>query len=102
MVPKLLEGRADDEPIRVWSAGCASGEEPYSVAMLLAEAMGEDDFRERVKIYATDIDEDALAQARQAIYPREALKSMAPEPAREVLRGPTRAASPSEATCADP
>ena len=79
VIPKLLEARADDEPIRVWSAGCASGEEPYSVAMLLAEAMGEKDFRERVKIYATDVDEDALAQARLAVYPREALKAMAPD-----------------------
>ena len=79
VIPKLLEGRADHEPIRVWSAGCASGEEPYSVAMLLAEAMGEEDFRKRVKIYATDVDEDALAQARLAVYPREALKGMAPD-----------------------
>ena len=54
--------------IRVWSAGCASGEEAYSIAMLLAEAMGPEAFRERVKIYATDVDEDALNQARHAVY----------------------------------
>jgi two-component system CheB/CheR fusion protein len=56
------------EPIRVWSAGCASGEEAYSIAMLLSEAIGPDAYRERVKIYATDVDEEALNQARHAVY----------------------------------
>jgi two-component system CheB/CheR fusion protein len=61
-----LVGGPDAAPIRVWSAGCASGEEAYSIAILLAEAMGSDAFRELVKIYATDVDEEALAQARPA------------------------------------
>jgi two-component system CheB/CheR fusion protein len=52
----------------VWSAGCASGEEAYSLAMLLAERLGLPAFQERVKIYATDVDEQALAKARQALY----------------------------------
>ena len=55
-------------PIRVWSAGCASGEEAYTLGMLMAEALGIEEFRQRVKIYATDIDEEALTQARQAVY----------------------------------
>jgi chemotaxis methyl-accepting protein methylase len=55
----------------VWSAGCASGQEAYSIAMLLAEALGDEAFRERVKIYAHRRDEEALAQARQAAYTRE-------------------------------
>jgi two-component system CheB/CheR fusion protein len=67
VVPRLLETRAD-RPIRVWSAGCASGEEPFTVAMLLADAMGRDSFRERVKIYATDVDDQTLNDARQATY----------------------------------
>ncbi|MDC7122759.1 PAS domain-containing protein [Cellulomonas fimi] len=59
-------------PIRVWSAGCSTGEEAYSAAMVLADALGPDDFRDRVKIYATDVDEEALAKARSATYlPRE-------------------------------
>ena len=67
VLPGLLDdiGRA---PIRVWSAGCASGQEAYSLAMELAERLGEDAFRAQVKIYATDVDEDALALARQATY----------------------------------
>src|SRR5215469_14327248 len=66
VIPRLLAERGPDDPIRVWSAGCASGQEAYTLAMLLAEAMGADAFRQRVKIYATDIDADALAQARTA------------------------------------
>jgi two-component system CheB/CheR fusion protein len=52
----------------VWSVGCASGEEPYSLAMLFAEAMGVAEFCRRVKIYATDLDEEALKAARLATY----------------------------------
>jgi two-component system CheB/CheR fusion protein len=63
--------------IRIWSAGCASGEECYSVAILFAEAMGTDAFRERVKIYATDVDEEALATARQASYTDRQLEDVA-------------------------
>jgi two-component system, chemotaxis family, CheB/CheR fusion protein len=68
VIPRILEYRTGSTPIRVWSAGAASGEEAYTAAILLAESLGEDGFRERVKIYATDIDEDALAQARVATY----------------------------------
>jgi two-component system CheB/CheR fusion protein len=68
VLPTVLAERGPDEPLRVWSAGCASGEEAYSLAIVLAETLGADDFRRRVKIYATDIDEEALAQARHAVY----------------------------------
>jgi two-component system CheB/CheR fusion protein len=68
VVPTLLAERAPDDPVRIWSAGCASGEEAYTLAMVFAEAVGPERFRQRVKIYATDVDEDALAQARQASY----------------------------------
>ncbi|OLR92935.1 CheR family methyltransferase [Actinokineospora bangkokensis] len=68
VVPALLAERGPEDPVRVWSAGCASGQEAYSLAMLLADALGPDRFRQRVKIYATDVDEEALAQARQASY----------------------------------
>jgi two-component system CheB/CheR fusion protein len=68
VISVLLAERGPDEPLRVWSAGCASGEEAYGLAITLAEAMGADEFRQRVKIYATDVDEEALSQARHAIY----------------------------------
>jgi two-component system CheB/CheR fusion protein len=65
ILPRIIEAKAPYEPIRVWSAGVASGEEAYSVAMLLCEVLGASEYRERTKIYATDVDEDALSHARQ-------------------------------------
>jgi two-component system CheB/CheR fusion protein len=76
VVPSILEHHPDDQPIRIWSAGCASGEEAYTLAMLFAEALGEESFRSRVKIYATDIDEGALAAARQGSYPARAVEAI--------------------------
>jgi two-component system CheB/CheR fusion protein len=67
-LPRILEAKSAGEPIRVWSAGCAAGQEAYSAAMLFAEALGPEEFTARVKIYATDVDEDALGQARQGSY----------------------------------
>ena len=68
VIPRIVEAKDPSDPVRVWSAGCASGEEAYSLAVLLAEAFGEDLFRQSVKIYATDADEDALAEARRGRY----------------------------------
>ncbi|PRY40779.1 CheR family methyltransferase [Umezawaea tangerina] len=81
-IPALLAERDPDDPIRVWCAGCASGEEAYSVAILLAEALGPEGFRRRVKIYATDVDEVALARARHATYTGRELEGV-PEALRE-------------------
>jgi two-component system CheB/CheR fusion protein len=68
ILPRLLNNKSRRSPIRVWSAGCASGEEAYTLAIVLAEILGVDRFRQRVKIYATDVDEEALNQARHASY----------------------------------
>ena len=76
ILPPLIENKHPQEPIRVWSAGCASGEETYGITMLLAEQLGLERFKERVKIYATDLDEEALVAARQASYPEKDLESM--------------------------
>jgi two-component system CheB/CheR fusion protein len=76
VIPRMLAERGPDDPIRVWSAGCASGQEAYTLAMLLAEALGPDAFRQRVKIYATDIDEEALSEARAASYDAKAIESV--------------------------
>ncbi|HWH95232.1 MAG TPA: CheR family methyltransferase [Baekduia sp.] len=82
VVPSLIAARPADAPLRVWCAGAASGEEAYTIAMVLADALGERAFRDRVRIYATDVDEEALQTARLASYdakavegvPREALE----------------------------
>ncbi|MFL6272898.1 MAG: CheR family methyltransferase, partial [Actinomycetes bacterium] len=55
IMPRLVAGKDDDEPIRIWSAGCASGEEAYTLAMVAAGTLGPEAIRERVKIYATDV-----------------------------------------------
>jgi len=77
----LAARKSAGQPIRVWTAGCASGEESYTVVMALVEALGEDAFRERVKVYATDMDDEALAHARGAVYPAAAVEAV-PEPLR--------------------
>jgi two-component system CheB/CheR fusion protein len=79
IAPQLLDARAPDSPIRVWCAGCASGEEPYTVAMVLARVMGDPGFRERVKIYATDIDDEALGQARHGTYLPRQIEDVPPD-----------------------
>ena len=79
VIPPMIANRPVDAPIRVWSAGCASGEEAYTLAILLAETLGVDDFRQRVKIYATDVDDEGLAQARSASYTDRAVQALRPE-----------------------
>jgi two-component system CheB/CheR fusion protein len=79
VIPALLAERGPDDPVRVWSAGCASGEEAYSLAIALTEAMGIERFRQQVKIYATDVDEEALTHARQATYTDRDLQALPPD-----------------------
>jgi two-component system CheB/CheR fusion protein len=79
VVPELLKGKDPEAPIRVWSAGCASGEEAYTIAMVLAEALGAEGFLKRVKIYATDVDEEALATARLGTYTAKQVEGVPPE-----------------------
>jgi two-component system, chemotaxis family, CheB/CheR fusion protein len=82
IVPQLIASRGPQAPLRVWCAGVASGEEAYTVAMVFARVLGDGAFRDRVKIYATDVDEEALDAARHGAYtppqiedvPREALE----------------------------
>jgi two-component system, chemotaxis family, CheB/CheR fusion protein len=76
LLPKMLADLGPEAPLRVWSAGCASGEEAYTIAMVVAEAIGPEAFRQRCKIYATDIDEEALAHARQAVYSERDLEKI--------------------------
>jgi two-component system CheB/CheR fusion protein len=78
-LPAVLAELKPTDPIRVWSAGCASGEEAYTIAIILAELLGSDQFRDRVKIYATDVDEEALSQGRHATYSEAAVKGVPPE-----------------------
>jgi two-component system CheB/CheR fusion protein len=78
VLPDLVRAHLPDEPLRFWSAGCASGEEAYTLAMVLCEVLGVETFRRRVKIYATDVDEEALNQARLATYSAQAVEAVLP------------------------
>ncbi|RHW17534.1 PAS domain S-box protein [Sphingomonas gilva] len=79
VVPQVIANAEPDRPIRIWSIGCASGEEPYSIAMLFAEELGVQEFCRRVKIYATDLDEEALKVARLATYSPRDVENVSPE-----------------------
>lgn len=79
VVPRLFEGKGAGEPLRVWVPGCATGEEAYSIAMLLREALVNAPTQPRVQIFATDIDENALSIARQGRYPANLLDALSPE-----------------------
>jgi len=72
-VEPLLRNHAGDEDLRVWVPGCSSGEEAYTIAMLFADAARAMDRRPAVQIFATDIDEQMLAVAREGTYPASAL-----------------------------
>ena len=76
VIPELVQRRPQDAPLRVWCAGVASGEEAYTVAMIFAGILGEKGFLDRVKIYATDADEEALQQGRAAAYSAKAVESL--------------------------
>jgi two-component system CheB/CheR fusion protein len=69
VIPKLLEGKTAQDEIRLWVAGCATGEEAYSVAILVQEALDGVAGPPTVQIFASDIDQDALQFARTGRYP---------------------------------
>ncbi|KAB8335042.1 PAS domain-containing protein [Scytonema tolypothrichoides VB-61278] len=76
IIPGILASKHLSKPIRVWSAGCASGEETYTIAILLAEALGMEEYTARVKVFATDVDVEALNTARQASYNPKDIQSV--------------------------
>src|SRR4051812_3120838 len=75
VVPQII-AEAEADSIRVWTTGCASGEETYSLAMCFAEALPENELGSRLKIYATDIDEEALAEARHGSYTPDKIEAV--------------------------
>lgn len=99
VLPNLHRRKPIGEPIRIWSAGCASGEEPYSLAMMALEALGAPPARP-VEVYATDLSAEVLNRARTGVYRGRTLNNVPPEmldryftPAGEsyTLKAPVRA-----------
>ncbi|HKG13397.1 MAG TPA: CheR family methyltransferase [Pyrinomonadaceae bacterium] len=78
-VPRMFEGKGAGDQIRVWVTGCATGEEAYSLAMLLVEHADTLASPPAVQIFATDIDESALAQGRIGLYPSTIAADLSPE-----------------------
>ncbi|HEY6871209.1 MAG TPA: chemotaxis protein CheB [Geobacteraceae bacterium] len=68
IIPRLFAGRDPDDPVRIWHACCATGEEVYSMAILVREYLDEQRLSAKVQFFATDIDETAISQARAGLY----------------------------------
>jgi two-component system, chemotaxis family, CheB/CheR fusion protein len=79
VMPRLFEGKGPADTIRVWVPGCATGEEVYSLAIILREQAEQSRSRAKIQIFATDIDEAALAVARNARYPDTLLQGVSKE-----------------------
>lgn len=79
IVPDLLRNVAPDEELRIWSAGCATGEEAYSLAIVLKEKAEEFGFRNRITIFATDVHRTSLEFASTGIYDQARLGNLSPE-----------------------
>ncbi|TRZ99154.1 MAG: PAS domain S-box protein [Deltaproteobacteria bacterium] len=79
VIPKLFAGKSDGDAIRVWSPGCSTGEEAYSLAILLAERQGALKRSYIVQVFATDIDPQAIATARAGLYPSSIAADVPPE-----------------------
>jgi two-component system CheB/CheR fusion protein len=79
VIPSLLENRSVKDPVRVWIPGCATGEEAYSIAMLMREAVDKLPAPPEISIFATDINEHALSIARQGSFPLSIAEDISPE-----------------------
>ncbi|MGZ8199659.1 MAG: chemotaxis protein CheB [Methylosarcina sp.] len=79
ILPFMVKDKPDDYVFRVWVAGCASGEEGYSIAILLRELMDKLHREFKVQIYCTDLDDEAIAMARIGSYPLNIVQDITPE-----------------------
>jgi two-component system CheB/CheR fusion protein len=79
IIPQILRGKTVGDQVRVWSVGCATGEEAYSLAILLTEATSKMDYPPEVQIFASDISEEALARGREGLFPEAIASDVAAE-----------------------
>jgi two-component system, chemotaxis family, CheB/CheR fusion protein len=77
--PTICQDKSNDLPIRIWVAGCSTGEEPYSIAMSLLEFLGDLVHKQTIQIFATDINETAIEKARLGIYTQNLVANVSPE-----------------------
>jgi two-component system, chemotaxis family, CheB/CheR fusion protein len=79
ILPHLLENRPDQQPVRVWVPGCASGEEAFSLAMAFREYLDEHRCEHKITIFATDLGEEVITTARAGLYPFNISGDVSPE-----------------------
>ena len=101
VLPELVARARRGDRIRLWSAGCSTGQEPYSIAMLLLEACA-DIARLDVRILATDIDQNVLEAARQGIYAEAEVETIPVDLRRKYLLGPKQSSDSGFARVGDP
>jgi two-component system, chemotaxis family, CheB/CheR fusion protein len=83
VLPALFQNKADGDQVRAWVAGCSSGEEAYSLAMLLFEQREALHSSANIQVFATDIDESAVARARAGLYPESIMTDVRPSTLRK-------------------
>jgi two-component system CheB/CheR fusion protein len=79
VIPDLVREHAADQPLRIWVAGCSTGEETYSLVMIFREAIAAAGRNLKLQVFASDVDPDAVASAREGIYPRTIEAEVSPE-----------------------
>ncbi|MBD1852538.1 protein-glutamate O-methyltransferase CheR [Leptolyngbya sp. FACHB-711] len=90
VIPKIIDCKPSEEPIRIWSAGCATGAEIYSLLILLAEVLGVEFCQQRLQCYATDADRDTLHQAQNATYNDLEILDIPPDLLKKYFRQTTK------------
>ena len=78
VIPDLVRNHAPDRPLRIWVAGCSSGEETYSLAVLFREQIEASKREIKIQVFASDVDPDAIALARDGVYPRSIEADVSP------------------------
>ncbi len=79
IIPAIVGDQAPDQPIRIWTAGCSTGEETYSLAMLFLEEIAATNPKLRLQVFASDVDPDAIAIAREGLYPATIANDVSPD-----------------------
>ena len=79
VLPSLMMDRSDDQPLRIWIPACSTGEEAYSISMLVFEIMSDSGSTAEFQIFASDIDQEAIHTARRGIYPKKIVDQIDPD-----------------------
>lgn len=86
IIPQIIKNKSDGDTIRIWVAGCSTGEEAYSLAILFSEAINKQSKSLKLQIFASDLDERAINTARQGVYPETIFADVTPERLRRYFR----------------